>query len=182
VRELDVARRLMHFALKQGQLPKHLDDRLLTVKDPEILAYSQEELRQLQSQITDPNFRIFADETTITVLNRDLFVTGTAIQEIFDRLGVEEASHAFYLGKELAKAKLAVDLGKTYRQEGSLSWGYLTPPDEALSEHVHLTQTSRASREAASTDASREAASSAEAGSRDDGRTAAKKGARDARR
>jgi hypothetical protein len=32
-----------------------------------------------------------------------------------------------------------VTLGKTYRQEGALSWGYLTPPDEARSEHVKLT-------------------------------------------
>jgi hypothetical protein len=31
-------------------------------------------------------------------------------------------------------------LGKTYRQEGALSWGYLTPPDDAIVEHVHLTQ------------------------------------------
>ncbi len=148
VQELNIARRLMHFAVTEGQLPKHLDDRLLTVKDPEILSYSVEELRALQRQITDPNFRIFTDESAITVLNRDLFITGTSIQEIFDQLGVEEPSHAFYLGKELAKAKLAVDLGKTYRQEGSLSWGYLTPPEEPLREQVKLTQTSRASRKA----------------------------------
>lgn len=154
VREIDIARRLMHFAMREGQLPKHLDDRLLTVKDPEILAYSEEELRELQRQITDPNFRIFTDEKTITVLNRDLFVTGTVIQEIFDRLGVEEASHAFYLGKELAKAKLAIDLGKTYRQEGPLAWGYLTPAVDPLREHVKLTQTSRASKEAAEQDVS----------------------------
>jgi dihydropteroate synthase-like protein len=153
VRELDVARRLMHFALREGQLPKHLDDRLLTVKDPEVLAYGEDELRELQRQITDPNFRIFTDRERITVLNRDLFVTGTAIQDIFDRLGVDDASHAFYLGKELAKAKLAVDLGKTYRQEGPLSWGYLTPAEEPLEEHVTLTQTSRASREAAEREA-----------------------------
>ena len=49
-------------------------------------------------------------------------------------------THAFYLGKELARASLAVTLGKTYRQEGALSWGYLTPPDDAKSEHVRLTQ------------------------------------------
>jgi hypothetical protein len=42
---------------------------------------------------------------------------------------VKEASHAFYLGKELLKAHLALKLGKTYRQEGELSWGYLTPPE-----------------------------------------------------
>ena len=42
-----------------------------------------------------------------------------------------EPSHAFYLGKELVKARLALTLGKTYRQEGELSWGYLTPPEPA---------------------------------------------------
>ena len=53
---------------------------------------------------------------------------------------MDEPTHAFYLGKELARASLAVTLGKTYRQEGALSWGYLTPPDDAKSEHVRLTQ------------------------------------------
>jgi hypothetical protein len=52
---------------------------------------------------------------------------------------VNEATHAFYLGKELAKAKLAITLGKTYRQEGSLSWGYLTPPDDPVTEHLRVT-------------------------------------------
>jgi hypothetical protein len=38
------------------------------------------------------------------------------------------------------KARLAITLGKTYRQEGALSWGYLTPPDDMKSEHLKLTQ------------------------------------------
>ena len=143
VREIDIARRLMHHAVTKQVVPKHIDDRLVTVKDPRILEYGEAELRELQSRITDPNFRIFTDRDTITVLNRDLFVRGTDIQEIFAQLGVTEATHAFYLGKELAKAKLAITLGKTYRQEGSLSWGYLTPPDDVKSEHVRLTQRSR---------------------------------------
>ena len=110
--------------------------------DPRILEYSEAELRELQSQVTDPNFRIFTDRDTITVFNRDRFVRGTDIQEIFGQLGVDEATHAFYLGRELMKAKLAITLGKTYRQEGSLQWGYLTPPDDVRSEHVKLTQRS----------------------------------------
>ena len=142
VREVDVARRLMHYAITGRTVPKHIDDRLVTVKDAEILAYSEEELRDLQRRITDPNFRIFTDREVITVLNRDRFVRGTDIQEIFSQLGVTEATHAFYLGKELAKAKLAITLGKTYRQEGALAWGYLTPPDDVKSEHVRLTQRS----------------------------------------
>jgi dihydropteroate synthase-like protein len=143
VREIDIARRLMHHAVRHRTLPKGVDDRLLTVKDPRILEYDEAELRQLHAAVTDPNFRIFTDRDTITVFNHEVFVRGTDIQEIFSRLGVDEATHAFYLGRELMKAKLAITLGKTYRQEGSLGWGYLTPPDDVKSEHVKLTQRKR---------------------------------------
>ena len=123
--------------------PKGVDDRLVTVKDPVVLTFTEEELRTLQARLTDPNFRIFADRDGITVLNHERFVRGTDIQEIFEQLEVDEPAHAFYLGKELARASLAVTLGKTYRQEGSLSWGYLTPADDVKSEHLTLTQKSR---------------------------------------
>ncbi len=139
VREIDIARRLMHYAVTKRTVPKHIDDRLVTVKDPAILAYSEAELRVLQASITDANFRIFTDRDTITVLNSERFVRGTDIHEIFSQLGVSEATHAFYLGKELAKAKLAITLGKSYRQEGSLAWGYLTPADDPRREHLRVT-------------------------------------------
>ena len=146
VREVDVARRLMHYAVTRHTIPKGIDERLVTVKDPVILAYSEAELRALQADITDPNFRIFADADTITVFNNERFVRGTDIQAIFAELEVDDPAHAFYIGKELAKASLAVTLGKTYRQEGALSWGYLTPPDDVKADHVPLTQRSRRGR------------------------------------
>jgi hypothetical protein len=139
VREIDIARRLMHYAVTQKTLPKGVDDRLVTIKDPRILVYTETELRELQSAVKDANFRIFTDRDTITVFNHEKFIRGTEIQEIFDQLGVSEASHAFYLGKELARAKLAIVLGKTYRQEGQLSWGYLTPAEDARREHLKVT-------------------------------------------
>jgi dihydropteroate synthase len=142
VREIDVARRLMHYAVTKRTVPKGVDDRLVTVKDPEVFTYSEAELRTLQAAVTDPNYRIFADREAITVFNCDRFVRGTDIQDIFAQLGVHEPNHAFYLGKELAKASLAVTLGKTYRQEGTLSWGYLTPSEER-SRHVRLTHAER---------------------------------------
>ena len=147
VREVDIARRLMHHAVARQTLPKGVDDRLVTLKDPTIRAYPEAELRELQARVTDPNFRIFADREVITVFNDEVFVRGTDIQEIFAQLGVDEATHAFYLGRELMKARLALALGKNYRQEGALEWGYLTPPDDRGPEHVRLTQRSRRSRE-----------------------------------
>lgn len=150
VREVDVARRLMHHAVTTRTVPKKVDQRLVTVKDAAVLAYTETELRALQAELKDPNFRIFADREAITVLNAERFVRGTDIQDIFAQLGVEDASHAFYLGKELERARTALVLGKTYRQEGALSWGYLTPPDDVKAEHVRLTQRSaRARRRAA---------------------------------
>jgi len=146
VREIDIARRLMYHAVTHKTLPKGVDDRLVTVKDPTMLVYAEAELRELQRAVTDPNFRIFTDQDTITVFNNERFVRGTDIHEIFAQLGVDEASHAFYLGRELMKAKLAITLGKTYRQEGALQWGYLTPPDDRGPEHVKLTQRSARSR------------------------------------
>jgi dihydropteroate synthase-like protein len=148
VREVDIARRLMHYAVTHRMLPKNVDDRLVTLKDPEVLAYSEEELRTLQRAVTDPNFRIFADGGTITICNNTLFARGTDIDELFARLGVDEATHAFYLGCELMKAQIAITLGKTYRQEGQLQWGYLTPPEQP-SRHVKLTQRSKRRRSGA---------------------------------
>jgi dihydropteroate synthase-like protein len=146
VKEIDIARRLMHYAVTGNTIPKGIDDRLVTIKDPAPLSYTESELRALQAEITDPNFRIFADRDAITVFNHEVFVRGTNIQEMFDQLHVDEPSHAFYLGKELARASLAVALGKTYRQEGALSWGYLTPEDDARAGHVRLTQRARRAR------------------------------------
>jgi dihydropteroate synthase-like protein len=143
VREIDVARRLAYHAVQHRTLPKNVDDRLVTVKDPQILEYDEAELRQLQAAVKDANFRIFADRSTITVFNNALFIRGTDPQAIFAQLGVDEATHAFYLGRELMKAKLAITLGKTYRQEGALAWGYLTPADDVRPEHVKLTQRRR---------------------------------------
>jgi hypothetical protein len=48
---------------------------------------------------------------------------------VFDQLGVEDPTHAFYLGKELMKATIARGLRKSYRQEGPLDWGLLSFPE-----------------------------------------------------
>ncbi len=139
VRELDVARRLMHYAVTEQTIPKGVDNRLITTRDPAPLAFTEDELRALQATITDPNFRIFADASRMTVLNNERFIQGTEAAAIFAQLGVTDASHAFYLGTELARAELAMQLGKTYRQDGQLSWGYLTPPERPR-RHVRPTQ------------------------------------------
>jgi dihydropteroate synthase-like protein len=138
VREAVLAAQLMHFAQEEGTPPKHVDGRLLTIKDEEFRPYTEAELRELHESITDPNIRIFADADWIYAFNADRFVKGSDINQIFDELGVDEHTHAFYLGKELMKASIARGLGKNYRQESPLDWGYLTF-DEPRRERVRLT-------------------------------------------
>jgi dihydropteroate synthase len=126
VRELDIARRLMHYSCKNKVLPKHLDDGLVTVKDLPFETFSEEELRTMQEKVRDRNYRIFADNNGIYVFNNRIFIKATNIQTILDQLDVKDHSHAFYLGRELEKAGIARELGKKYVQEEELRWGYLT--------------------------------------------------------
>jgi dihydropteroate synthase-like protein len=142
VRETVLAAQLMHFAQQEGTPPKHVDGRLLTIKDEEVRPYTEAELRELHASITDPNIRIFTDDEWIYAFNAEHFVKGTDINEIFDELGIDEHTHAFYLGRELMKAAIARGLGKNYRQESPLDWGYLTF-DEPRRERVRLTARSR---------------------------------------
>ena len=126
VRELDLARKLMHYALLNRVLPKGVDDGLVALKDPPFDTYSEAELRDMQRSVRDKNFRIFADRESVYVFNRDTFVRGHDPRRLFSALNVADPSHAFYLGKELERAALAVQLGKKYTQESPLRWGYLS--------------------------------------------------------
>jgi len=127
VKEIDCGRRMMHHARHRGTLPKGFDDRLVTTRDERLTRPNEPELRDMQARLTDRNFRIETDGESIYVFNSERFVKQTDIRDIFPRLGVTtDASHAFYLGRELMKADLARRLGKKYIQGEPLHWGYLT--------------------------------------------------------
>jgi dihydropteroate synthase-like protein len=126
VRELDLARKLMYYAHKNRVLPKGIDDGLITIKDPPYEAYREVELRHIQQLLSDKNFRIFTDDKWIYVFNCERFVKGTDIQKIFSQLEITEPTHAFYMGRELERAALSVQLGKKYSQDTGLCWGYLS--------------------------------------------------------
>ena len=133
VKEVDIARKLMHYAVSHGVLPKHLDTDLICLRDAELLEHGQEVLDGLAEQLKDPNFRIFAERDQIHVMNRDGYCRGTDPFELFEKLTVNDPGHAFYLGFEMAKAVISLRLGKQYHQDRALTWGFLT-----LEEASHL--------------------------------------------
>lgn len=135
VKEIDIARRLMHYAVTRSTPPKRVDDRLVMLRDPKLRRLDAEELNQLARSLTDRNIRIFAQDGKLHAMNKDFHVTGDDPFALFDQFppGIVDASHAFYLGYEMAKAVTALTLGKNYTQDKALRWGFLTR--EEISRH-----------------------------------------------
>ncbi|HEX6963076.1 MAG TPA: DUF6513 domain-containing protein [Lacipirellula sp.] len=139
VRECDVARRLMHHAASHRVLPKHLDSRLIMLRDAEIDETLVEDLDKLAAQIRDNNYRIFAADGEVHVVSAGLHLHDADPFMLMERLRRSgpggtlpknlDASHAFYLGYEMCKAATALALNKNYRQDEALDWGFLTRPE-----------------------------------------------------
>jgi dihydropteroate synthase-like protein len=134
VRELDLARRLVHYACAERVLPKHLEPDLVLLRDPKLRVHGEETLRELAAQVRDHNFRLFAERGRLHVLNDKMFLEGTDPFALFEEMRRREdidPAHAFYLGYELAKAVTALTLAKNYVQDQALRWGLLTVSEES---------------------------------------------------
>ncbi len=132
VRECDAARKLCHFAVKHQTPPKRVSSDLVMLRDPKLSHYSHETLDQLADAIRDNNYRLYADEHSLHLLARSMHLSDRDPYALFEQLMSQpisenvDASHAFYLGFELAKASIARKLGKQYTQDESLRWGMLS--------------------------------------------------------
>ncbi len=132
VRELDLARRLVHHACRERVLPKHLGADLVLLRDPKLRVHGDQTLRELAGQIRDRNVRLFAERGHLYALNDKMFLEGTDPFALFAEMRRREEidpAHAFYLGYELAKAVTALTLAKNYVQDQALRWGFLTVPE-----------------------------------------------------
>jgi dihydropteroate synthase-like protein len=133
VRELDRARRLVHYACQNRVLPKHLEPDLVMLRDPKLREHGPERLAELARQIADRNFRLFAESGQLHAMNSDMHVHGTDPFALFQEMNAGtpiDPEHAFYLGYELAKAVTALTLDKNYVQDQALRWGMLTRPEK----------------------------------------------------
>jgi dihydropteroate synthase len=135
IRESDKARRIYYTAKEQGSLPKGIDGSLLTTHERKPFPYSSAEIAELAEEIKDPSYRIQVSEDGIHVYNRDGLATADEPYAIYPKLDTlhDDAPHAFYMGVELAKASIALNLGKRYVQDEDLNWGAALPDadDEA---------------------------------------------------
>lgn len=138
VKEFDFARRLMKHAIDNQTLPKHVTSDLVMLRDPRSTELGEAALLAMANEIKDGNYRIFVEGDEIHIMNRDGYWRGTDAFKLFDQFAATneklDTSHAFYLGYELSKAVTALTLGKQYRQDQALRWGFLTVPEVSAHE------------------------------------------------
>ncbi|MBM4003413.1 MAG: dihydropteroate synthase [Planctomycetes bacterium] len=142
VRECAIARKLTHYAVREKVPPKHVDSSLVLLRDPRVESFGLEQLAAFADSIRDHNYRLFAEEGQVHLISAGLHLHSADPFLIFDQLRATaprnlDPGHAFYLGFEMAKAALALQLGKNYRQDESLDWGFLTvkEPNHHLASH-----------------------------------------------
>jgi hypothetical protein len=124
IEEHDAARRLMYRAREDESLPKFYGGGLLSLHDLIPYPLSQAEIASSVADVRDDNFRIQVGEDGVHVYSRQGHHVDRDPFELFPKLGVEtDGAHAFYLGYELAKAEIAMVLGKRYAQDNPLDWG-----------------------------------------------------------
>ncbi len=152
VEEHDAARRLLFRAREDNALPKGYGGSLLSLHELRPFPLTPAEVAEAAGAIRDANFRIQAAEDGVHIYNRfGHHATDGDMFDLYPKLGVEDdASHAFYLGYEIAKAEIAYHLGKRYTQDRPLDWGVATDkPDEDLVHHAPEGATLKAAREKA---------------------------------
>lgn len=130
VREFDFSRRLVKHSLDKKTLPKHLGSALTMLRDPQIVEIPTEDLERLAKIIKDRNYRIFVSNEEIHLMNRNGHWRGIdpfeLMKQAFSQDEKLDTAHAYYLGYEMNKAKLALLLGKQYTQDEELDWGMLS--------------------------------------------------------
>jgi len=143
VAELNRSRRLVHHAIAEGVVPKHVDSSLLMLRDAQVRRESEESLNDMATALTDANYRIFAGAKAVHLMNRDGHWSGSDSFEVFARALQQAKSklseeHAFYLGYEMARAELARHLNKNYAQDEPMQWGLLGEWKASSAVHEHL--------------------------------------------
>ncbi len=138
IAEADIARRTMFAAKRDERLPRGYSNGLLGLHDKRPFTYSAEEINEIASQIKDPSFRIQVSEQGLHIYNRDGIYEALDPFVLYPHLKVDDdASHAFYLGVELARAQIAWQLGKRYAQDQELEWGVSTKRTDVGGKAAH---------------------------------------------
>ncbi len=149
IAEADIARRVMNAARRDDRLPRGYSNGLLALHDRRPFTYSAQEIADIAAQIKDPSFRVQVSEEGVHVYNREGIHQSTDPFDLYTHLKVDDdASHAFYMGVELARAQIAWQLKKRYVQDQELEWGVTQLPIDTSAKQSHREASIKERREA----------------------------------
>jgi len=138
IAEADIARRMMFAAKRDDRLPRGYSNGLLGLHDRRPFTYNADEIKEIAAQIKDPSFRIQISEDGLHIYNRDGQFEHIDPFALYPDLKVDDdASHAFYLGVELARAQIAWQLKKRYVQDQVLDWGVSSHQADKVAKTAH---------------------------------------------
>lgn len=150
ITEADIARRMMYASKNDDRLPRGYSSGLLGLHDRRPFSYSVAEINEIASMVKDPSFRIQVSETGLHIYNRDGLHVATDPYTLYPKLKLDDdASHAFYLGVELARAQIAWQLKKRYVQDQALEWGVNSLPQPVTAKTAHREASIKARKEMA---------------------------------
>ena len=66
----------MYHAITKQVIPKRLESGLLLLRDPTYRKHGEETLNRFKLEIKDKNFRIFAEEGLIHIMNKNIHLKG----------------------------------------------------------------------------------------------------------
>ena len=117
VRECDLARRLVHYAVGHGIPPKHLESRLVALRDVRVHEFGHDELERLAQQIRDHSFRIFSEQGRLQVVGSQLHLQGTdpfelCAQLLAQRPGARRSCARVLPGLRVSQGPHGVDVGQ----------------------------------------------------------------------
>lgn len=131
IREADLARRIMFYARDEQRLPKRLHGGLTGLHERKPYPHDTAAIAEAAAAVKDANYRVQVNDDGIHLYNRDGLHRATDPYALFPHLEIgQDTGHAFYLGVELARAEIALTLGKRYTQDQALDWGAATPHTE----------------------------------------------------
>lgn len=140
IKETDRARKLMFFAKENERLPVGIDNSLMCLTDRKPLRADKKEIDHIKSLVKDKNYRIMLGSNGVNIFNSEIHTIGLDPYDFYNYVDVkDDPSHAFYLGVELSKAQIAIQLGKEYNQDNELKWGIAYKnPEENLKDRPKL--------------------------------------------
>lgn len=128
IREAELARRVMYHARAEQRLPKHLHGGLTGLHERKPHPLDSTAIAEAAAAVRDANYRVQVNDDGIHLYNRDGLHSARDPFELFPHLDIgQDTGHAFYLGVELARAEIALTLGKRYTQDQPLDWGAAAP-------------------------------------------------------